>query len=120
MSNVEIVSLNGKDTEKLSCELRNERSVKHVVAMLFNYFFVTVTILIYLIIYLPPIYSLLCLPRDVRISLVVWGKLALDLGKAIQLFRDKTLICVVTFGKIKVWKGNLLSLFRLHRKRYSQ
>ncbi|KAF3588730.1 hypothetical protein F2Q69_00031361 [Brassica cretica] len=63
---VEIVSLNGKDTEMISIELKNE--------------------------------------NDVRLPLVVWGNVALDLSEAIQLLSDKTLICVVKFGKIKVWK----------------
>ncbi|KAG2286718.1 hypothetical protein Bca52824_046322 [Brassica carinata] len=63
---VEIVSLNGKDTEMISIELKNE--------------------------------------NDVRLPLVVWGNVALDLSEAIQLLSDKTLICVLKFGKIKVWK----------------
>ncbi|CAN6878025.1 unnamed protein product [Brassica oleracea] len=63
---VEIVSLNGKDTEKISLLLKNE--------------------------------------EDVRLPLVVWGKVALDLSEAIQLLSDRTLICVMKFVKIKVWK----------------
>ncbi|XP_048596368.1 replication protein A 70 kDa DNA-binding subunit B-like [Brassica napus] len=55
VSHVEIVSLNGKDTEKISLLLKNE--------------------------------------ADVRLPLVVWGKVALDLSEAIQLLSDRTLIC---------------------------
>ncbi|KAG2252588.1 hypothetical protein Bca52824_082724 [Brassica carinata] len=57
VTHVEIVSLNGKDTEKMSLLLKNE--------------------------------------EDVRIPLVVWGKVALDLSEAIQLLSDRTLICVM-------------------------
>ncbi|XP_048599720.1 uncharacterized protein LOC125579870 [Brassica napus] len=66
VTHVEIVSLNGKDTEKISLLLKNE--------------------------------------EDVRIPLVVWGKVALDLSEAIQLLSDRTLICVMKFVKLKVWK----------------
>ncbi|CAF2075486.1 BnaC01g28230D [Brassica napus] len=66
VTHVEIVSLNGKDTEKISLLLKNE--------------------------------------EDVRLPLVVWGKVALDLSEAIQLLSDSTLICVMKFVKIKVWK----------------
>ncbi|CAN6868664.1 unnamed protein product [Brassica oleracea] len=66
VTHVEIVSLNGKDTEKISLLLKNE--------------------------------------EDVRLPLVVWGKVALDLSEAIQLLSDRTLICVMKFVKIKVWK----------------
>ncbi|CAN7016565.1 unnamed protein product [Brassica rapa subsp. trilocularis] len=66
VTHVEIVSPNGKDTEKISLLLKNE--------------------------------------ADVRLPLVVWGKVALDLSEAIQLLSDRTLICVMKFGKIKVWK----------------
>ncbi|WZZ61886.1 hypothetical protein YC2023_061993 [Brassica napus] len=66
VTHVEIVSLSGKDTEKISLELKNE--------------------------------------EDVRLPLVVWGKVALDLSEAIQLLSDRTLICVMKFGKIKIWK----------------
>ncbi|KAL0816688.1 hypothetical protein Bca101_073132 [Brassica carinata] len=64
VTHVEIVSLNGKDTEKISLELKNE--------------------------------------EDVRLPLVVWGRVALDLSEAIQLLSDRTLICVMKFGKIKM------------------
>ncbi|CAN7026883.1 unnamed protein product [Brassica oleracea var. botrytis] len=66
VTHVEIVSLNGKDTEKISLLLKNE--------------------------------------EDVRLPLVVWGKVALDLSEEIQLLSDRTLICVMKFVKIKVWK----------------
>ncbi|KAH0905036.1 hypothetical protein HID58_044539 [Brassica napus] len=66
VTHVEIVSLNGKDTEKITLLLKNE--------------------------------------EDVRLPLVVWGKAALDLSEAIQLLSDRTLICVMKFVKIKVWK----------------
>ena len=46
--------------------------------------------------------------KDVRLPLVVWGKVALDLSEAIQLLSDRTLICVMKFGKIKIWKGKRL------------
>ncbi|KAH0879291.1 hypothetical protein HID58_066685 [Brassica napus] len=65
-SHVEIVSVNGKDTEKITVELRNE--------------------------------------NDVRLTIVLWGKFAMNVSDAIQLRADHAVVCVLRFGKIKVWK----------------
>ncbi|KAH0874350.1 hypothetical protein HID58_071712 [Brassica napus] len=46
--------------------------------------------------------------KNVRIPLVVWGKVALDLSEAIQLLSDRTLICVMKFVKLKVWKAYVM------------
>ncbi|KAF8111861.1 hypothetical protein N665_0071s0001 [Sinapis alba] len=56
VSHIEVVAVNGKDTQKITVELHNE--------------------------------------EDECLSLVLWGKFA----------ADNTIICVVRFGKIKVWK----------------
>ncbi|CAN6888563.1 unnamed protein product [Brassica oleracea] len=66
-SHVEIVSVNGKDTEKITVELRNE--------------------------------------NDVRLTIVLWGKFAMNVSDAIQLRADHAVVCVLRFCKIKVWKG---------------
>ncbi|CAN6882701.1 unnamed protein product [Brassica oleracea] len=59
-SHVEIVSVNGKDTEKITA--------------------------------------------DVRLTIVLWGKFAMNVSDAIQLRADHAVVCVLRFGKIKVWK----------------
>lgn len=43
--------------------------------------------------------------RGVRLPVVVWGKVAMELSKSFHLLIDKSLICVMRFGKIKVWQG---------------
>ncbi|KAL0814603.1 hypothetical protein Bca101_071046 [Brassica carinata] len=63
---MEIVSVSGKDTQKISVELRNE--------------------------------------EDERLPLVLWGKFAEDVSNAIQLRSEQSIVCVLRFGKIKVWK----------------
>ncbi|KAF8113551.1 hypothetical protein N665_0048s0012 [Sinapis alba] len=68
VSHIELVSVNGKDTHKITVELRNE--------------------------------------EDERLSLVLWGKFAADVSDAIRLHSANTIICVVRFGKIKVWKDD--------------
>ncbi|KAG5384230.1 hypothetical protein IGI04_035700, partial [Brassica rapa subsp. trilocularis] len=66
VTQMEIVSVKGKDTQKISVELRNEDDE--------------------------------CLP------LVLWGKFAEDVSNAIQLRSEQSIVCVLRFGKIKVWK----------------
>ncbi|XP_056851837.1 replication protein A 70 kDa DNA-binding subunit A-like [Raphanus sativus] len=66
VSPLEIIAVNGKDTQRISCELRNEESVK--------------------------------------LSCVLWGKCALDVIDAIQLRRENSIICVLRFVKIRVYK----------------
>ncbi|KAG2286911.1 hypothetical protein Bca52824_046515 [Brassica carinata] len=66
VTQLEIVSVNGKDTQKISVELRNE--------------------------------------DDERLPLVSWGKFAEDVSNAIQLRSEQSIVCVLRFGKIKVWK----------------
>uniref|UniRef100_A0A0D3BY09 DUF223 domain-containing protein n=1 Tax=Brassica oleracea var. oleracea TaxID=109376 RepID=A0A0D3BY09_BRAOL len=66
VTQLEIVSVNGKDTQKISVELRNE--------------------------------------DDERLPLVLWGKFAEDVSNAIQLRSEQSIVCVLRFGKIKVWK----------------
>uniref|UniRef100_A0A0D3CM08 DUF223 domain-containing protein n=1 Tax=Brassica oleracea var. oleracea TaxID=109376 RepID=A0A0D3CM08_BRAOL len=66
VSQMEIVSVSGKDTHKISVELRNE--------------------------------------EDERLPLVLWGKFAEDVSNAIQLRSEQSIVCVLRFGKIKVWK----------------
>ena len=43
--------------------------------------------------------------RDVRLPLVLWRNFASNVSNAMQTRRDEALICVLRFGKIKVWKG---------------
>ncbi|KAG2276217.1 hypothetical protein Bca4012_043562 [Brassica carinata] len=64
-SHVKIVSVNGKDTEKITVELCNE-----------------------------------------KLTIVLWGKFAMNVSDAIQLRADHAVVCVLRFGKIKVWKGS--------------
>ncbi|KAF8097473.1 hypothetical protein N665_0288s0006 [Sinapis alba] len=66
VSNLEVVAVNGKDTQKLSLEVRDQ--------------------------------------EDERLPIVLWGKFATDVNDAIQLRGEQQLICVVRFGKIKIWK----------------
>ncbi|CAF2099592.1 BnaA05g19850D [Brassica napus] len=66
VTQMEIVSVKGKDTQKISVELRNE--------------------------------------DDERLPLVLWGKFAEDVSNAIQLRSEQSIVCVLRFGKIKVWK----------------
>ncbi|KAL0658864.1 hypothetical protein Bca4012_079449 [Brassica carinata] len=66
VSHVKVVFVNGKDTQKLSLELRNH--------------------------------------DDDRLLMVLWGKFATDVNDAIQLRGEHMIICVLRFGKIKVWK----------------
>ncbi|CAN7050295.1 unnamed protein product [Brassica oleracea var. botrytis] len=63
---IEVVSANGKETHKLTVELRNE--------------------------------------KDERLPMVLWGNFATDVSDAIQGRGENTIICVLRFGKIKVWK----------------
>ncbi|KAF8111650.1 hypothetical protein N665_0073s0010 [Sinapis alba] len=67
VTQMEIVSVNGKDTQRISVELRNE--------------------------------------KDARLPLVLWGKFAEEVSNAIQSRTDNSIVCVLRFGKIKVWKG---------------
>ncbi|KAF8096356.1 hypothetical protein N665_0311s0009 [Sinapis alba] len=62
VSHVEIVSVNGKDTHKIS--------------------------------------------RDDHLPMVLWGRFVLDVNDAIQHRTEQVLICVLRFGKIKVWKDD--------------
>ncbi|KAG2328281.1 hypothetical protein Bca52824_011009 [Brassica carinata] len=66
VSPIEVVSVNGKDTNKITLELRNS--------------------------------------IDVRLHTVLWGKFSTDVMEAIQLRSEHAIICVIRFGKIKVWK----------------
>ncbi|CAN7104067.1 unnamed protein product, partial [Brassica rapa subsp. narinosa] len=70
VSHIEVVSVNGKDTQKISVELRDT--------------------------------------EDERLPLVLWGKFAEDISDAVQLRSENTVICVLRFGKIKIWKGNFV------------
>ena len=36
---------------------------------------------------------------------MLWGSFATDVMEAIQMRREHAIICVIRFGKIKVWKG---------------
>ena len=51
--------------------------------------------------------SNICLRRDVRLPMVLWGNFASDVTNAIQLRGEGRVILVLRFGKIKVWKGIL-------------
>ncbi|XP_056860058.1 uncharacterized protein LOC130508520 [Raphanus sativus] len=66
VSHMEAVSVNGKDTHKITLELRNH--------------------------------------KDERLPLVLWGKFAEEISNAVQMEGQNKIICVVRFGKIKVWK----------------
>ncbi|CAG7895016.1 unnamed protein product [Brassica rapa] len=68
VSHVDVLSVNGKDTQKITLELRDL--------------------------------------EDVRLPLVLWGNFASDVSNAMQTHRDEALICVLRFGKIKVWKDD--------------
>ncbi|KAF3555645.1 hypothetical protein F2Q69_00012729 [Brassica cretica] len=63
---IEVVSANGKETKKITVELRNE--------------------------------------KDERLPLVLWGNFATDVNEAIERGGDNAVVCVLRFGKIKVWK----------------
>ena len=52
------------------------------------------------------IFGIVC--RDERLPLVLWGKFAEDISDAVQLHSENTVICVLRFGKIKIWKGNFV------------
>lgn len=43
--------------------------------------------------------------RDDRLTVVLWGKFANDIDDAIQGSNGQSVIFVLRFGKIKVWKG---------------
>ncbi|KAF2595712.1 hypothetical protein F2Q68_00011091 [Brassica cretica] len=73
VSHIEVVSVNGKDTQKISVEL--------------------------------------CDTEDERLPLVLWGKFAEDISDAVQLRSENIVICVLRFGKIKVWKGNFVMFY---------
>ncbi|CAF2133673.1 unnamed protein product [Brassica napus] len=73
VSHIEVVSVNGKDTQKISVELRDT--------------------------------------EDERLPLVLWGKFAEDISDAVQLRSENTVICVLRFGKIKIWKGNFVMFY---------
>ncbi|RIA04402.1 hypothetical protein BRARA_K01360 [Brassica rapa] len=68
VSHVEVVNVNGKDTQKISLKLRNT--------------------------------------EDERLPMVLWGTFANDLNEAIQMRSLHSIICVVRFGKIKIWKDD--------------
>lgn len=51
------------------------------------------------------IYNTTSLNRDARLPIVLWGKFAMDVSDAIQLRADHSVVFVLRFGKIKVWKG---------------
>nr|VDC83435.1 unnamed protein product [Brassica rapa] len=68
VSHVEVVSVNGKDTQKISLELRNT--------------------------------------EDERLPMVLWGNFANDVNEAIQMRSGHSIICVLRFGKIKIWKDD--------------
>ncbi|CAF1956084.1 unnamed protein product [Brassica napus] len=67
VSHVEVVSVNGKDTQKISLELQNL--------------------------------------EDVRLPIFLWGSFAMDVNEAVQTKGDESIICVLRFGKIKIWKA---------------
>ncbi|XP_048599211.1 replication protein A 70 kDa DNA-binding subunit A-like [Brassica napus] len=66
VSNVEVVAVNGKDTNKIALQLRDS--------------------------------------VDDRLTVVLWGKFANDIDDAIQGSNGQSVIFVLRFGKIKVWK----------------
>ncbi|KAG2308567.1 hypothetical protein Bca52824_028315 [Brassica carinata] len=66
VSHIEVVSVNGKDTQKINVELRDH--------------------------------------EDERLPLVLWGKFVEEISDAVQLRSENTVICVLRFGKIKIWK----------------
>ncbi|XP_056864303.1 replication protein A 70 kDa DNA-binding subunit C-like [Raphanus sativus] len=68
VSHLEVVTVNGKDTNKISLELRDL--------------------------------------DDARLPIVLWGKFAADVNEAIQTRGDESIICVLRFGKIKIWKDD--------------
>ncbi|KAG2266479.1 hypothetical protein Bca52824_073558 [Brassica carinata] len=73
VSHVEVVSVNGKDTQKISLELQNL--------------------------------------EDVRLPIFLWGSFAMDVNEAVQTKGDESIICVLRFGKIKIWKGKLRNVY---------
>ncbi|KAF8083383.1 hypothetical protein N665_0776s0008 [Sinapis alba] len=66
VTQIEVVSVNGKDTKKLALELRNH--------------------------------------NDDRLPIVLWGNFATYVNEAIQTRGQHEVICVLRFGKIKIWK----------------
>ncbi|CAN6873736.1 unnamed protein product [Brassica oleracea] len=42
--------------------------------------------------------------KDERLPLVLWGNFAMDVNEAIERGGDNAVVCVLRFGKIKVWK----------------
>ncbi|CAN7023711.1 unnamed protein product, partial [Brassica rapa subsp. trilocularis] len=68
VSHMDVISVNGKETPKISLELRNT--------------------------------------YNERLPVVLWGKFASDVNEAITRGED-SIICVLRFSKIKVWKGML-------------
>ncbi|KAL0744704.1 hypothetical protein Bca101_101239 [Brassica carinata] len=69
VSPVEVVAVNGKETQKISLELRNT--------------------------------------EDERLPIVLWGNFANDVNEAIQQRSGgESIICVLRFGKIKIWKDD--------------
>ncbi|CAN7017484.1 unnamed protein product, partial [Brassica oleracea var. botrytis] len=75
VSLIDVVSVNGKDTNKMALELRNS--------------------------------------ADERLQTVLWGSFATDVMEAIQMRREHAIICVIRFGKIKVWKGNISNAYNV-------
>ncbi|KAH0862820.1 hypothetical protein HID58_080031, partial [Brassica napus] len=46
----------------------------------------------------------LCAFRDELLLMVLWGNFATDVSEAIERGGDNAIVCVLRFGKIKVWK----------------
>ena len=46
----------------------------------------------------------LCDFRDECLPMVLWGNFATDVSEAIERGGDNAIVCVLRFGKIKVWK----------------
>ncbi|KAL1193306.1 hypothetical protein V5N11_012545 [Cardamine amara subsp. amara] len=69
ITHAEDVPVNGKDTKRVSVELRDE--------------------------------------NDVRLPVVLWGSFAEYISTNVQTAPGSVVICVIKYGKIKVWKGIL-------------
>ncbi|CAN7016569.1 unnamed protein product [Brassica rapa subsp. trilocularis] len=81
VSPIDVVSVNGKDTNKMALELRNS--------------------------------------ADKRLQTVLWGSFATDVMEAIQMRREQAIICVIRFGKIKVWKGKFRFILFIYERSIS-
>ena len=49
--------------------------------------------------------------RAVRLPIVLWGSFAMDVNEAVQTKGDESIICVLRFGKIKIWKGKSRNVY---------